>query len=217
MIKRWNLFGSDMSTNPNGDWCLYSDVAALESQLQAAQVRIEELEIKPAVFCDAHHCQFGKIIQCGDGWNEPYSSDFDCNKLDELSQQGYNDFELDGDDLPICPMFRFDVSDWVYESKQAQAELEALRADNAELISWFNTMYMDCQEWNEGKHDAEELLSDFMGAIKESIITKPHPGTSLLSELEGLRKVAALAEKLLDSVDIENEITWTLLDALSAA
>jgi len=95
-------------------------------------------------------------------------------------------------------------------------ESEKLKTDNAELIDWLKTFELDFQQWDSGKLNADEIISDISRAIKD-LLNAPHPGDSLLKELEALRVVRSLAVKLLDSVDTENEITWALLDALAAA
>ena len=68
MIKRWELFGSDMSGNTDGEWCKYADVAILEAQFQEAQVRITELEDTWQKFVcgEAEHQEKVCIAECHD-------------------------------------------------------------------------------------------------------------------------------------------------------
>jgi DNA repair exonuclease SbcCD ATPase subunit len=104
--------------------------AELRGKLEEAQKKIEELQIKPSVFCDGTNCQYASISYTGDGWSEPYGYDFECSKCDELDAQGYNTFE-DDDSFPMCPMFRANVSG--IQSQAAEPEIERLQAENDAL------------------------------------------------------------------------------------
>jgi len=64
-----------------------------------------------------------------------------------------------------------------------------LRADNAELVDYLEVIHTDCEKWDEGKQNADELVGDVLRAIG-TLLSTPHPGDSLLKELDGLRKVA---------------------------
>lgn len=176
-----------------------------------------EPECKGPVYCDALHCKFGHISTNGDGYNEPYGVDFDCDKFDELDAEGYADFEED-DTRPMCPMFR--VHDRLDELEQAVEHMRAgievagyenerlifavdsltgqlaqAQADNAAMMDalskWkcFAHFCGNPKDWRTGE-SLEKLYRQCIQAGEEAL-SSPCLGADLLKETEQLRKLAS--------------------------
>ncbi len=84
------------------------------------------------------------------------------------------------------------------EGSDITFQLAEAQADNAEILDWIKAWHKDYQGWLDGDFDAEDILST-VGRSMEGVITDTHPGAALLTELEYLRKIEAVAYKLRDS------------------
>ncbi len=97
-----------------------------------------------------------------------------------------------------------DVAALESQLQQAQAEI----ADLNEALEDKRRLAREIDEIINGKEGMalQASLCDIQKDVKR-----------IEAENAALRAVKGLAVKLLDSVDVENEITWALLDALTAA
>ena len=71
--------------------------------------------------------------------------------------------------------------------QELSRQLAEAQADNAALSGFIEDLYEDIRFWNRGTYDSEDICNSINNNMEKPTFQQPHPGASLLAELEQLR------------------------------